>query len=81
MMLRFGTMKPPKDERINSTREPTVVDATIVWENEAIKRKMDIDARCTPKHTRNWRRNLIGTNTIYFKMRCTHIYINQIQNL
>ena len=54
-------MKPPNSKLTIMARAPTVVEATIVWKSEEIQRNMDIDARCTPKYRRNWRKNLIKT--------------------
>lgn len=51
--LRRGTMNPPNRNISIRTKKPQVDAVTIVRKIEAMKRHMDVDARCTANRTRN----------------------------
>lgn len=44
-ILRLRRMKPPNSKTIIIARAPAVVEATIVWEREAMQRNMDMDVK------------------------------------
>lgn len=57
-VLRFGITKPAKSRMNSIVKLPAVIEATIVWKNDARKRKMDIAAKWTAKRIKKWRKNL-----------------------
>ena len=57
-------MKPPNINISIRTRNPTVDATTIVLKIEAMKRHMDVDARCSANSARKWHKNLKTINKL-----------------
>lgn len=58
MHLRGGKMKPPNTNISTKIKVPIVVATTMDRKITAIKRHMDVDARCRANSTRSWQKNL-----------------------
>lgn len=56
--LRRGRMNPPSINISIRAKNPTVDATTIVLKIDAMKRHMEVDARCSANSARKWQKNL-----------------------